>query len=88
MCVWSAAMNSVRKGHNYLSVFADLEAKRVLYATEGKDASTWDRFAEELPEHSAQPEQIEQVSIDMSPAYRKGAKQNCRMPKWSLIVFM
>ena len=58
-------------------MFADLEAKRVLYATEGKDASTWDRFAEELPEHGAQPEQIEQVSIDMSPAYRKGAKTNC-----------
>ena len=31
---------SARKGHNYLSVFADLEAKRVLYATDGKDAST------------------------------------------------
>ena len=30
---------SARTGHNYLSVFADLEAKRVLYATEGKDAS-------------------------------------------------
>jgi len=30
---------SARKGHKYLSVFADLEAKRVLYATEGKDAS-------------------------------------------------
>jgi transposase len=28
---------SARKGHNYLSVFADLEAKRVLYVTEGKD---------------------------------------------------
>jgi len=68
---------SARKGHNYLSVFADLEAKRVLYATEGKDASTWDRFAEELPEHGAHAEQIEQVSIDMSPAYQKGAKKNC-----------
>lgn len=68
---------SARKGHNYLSVFADLEAKQVLYATEGKDASTWDRFAEELPKHDAQAEQIEYVSIDMSPAYQKGAKENC-----------
>jgi transposase len=49
----------------------------VLYATEGKDASTLDRFAEEPPEHGAQAEQIEQVSIDMSPAYQKGAKKNC-----------
>jgi transposase len=68
---------SARKGHNYLSVFADLKAKRVLYATDGKDASTWDRFAEELPKHKASASQIEQVSIDMSPAYQKGAKKNC-----------
>ena len=59
-----------------LSVFADLEAKRVLHATEGKDASTWDRFAEELAEHGAQARQIDQVSIDMSPAYQKGVKKN------------
>ncbi len=68
---------SARKGHNYLSVFADLEAKQVVYATEGKDASTWDRFAEELPKHNAKAEQIESVSIDMSPAYKSGAKKNC-----------
>jgi transposase len=49
----------------------------VLYATDGKDASTWDRFAEELPKHKASASQIEQVSIDMSPAYQKGAKKNC-----------
>lgn len=68
---------SARKGHNYLSVFADLEAKRVLYATEGKDAPTWDRFAGELPKHNAHARQIKQVSIDMSPPYRKGARENC-----------
>ena len=68
---------SARKGHNYLSVFADLEAKQVVYATEGKDASSWDRFAEELPKHNAKAQQIETVSIDMSPAYKKGASDNC-----------
>ena len=49
----------------------------MLHATEGKDASTWDRFAEELAEHGAQARQIDQVSIDMSPAYQKGVKKNC-----------
>ncbi len=40
--VWVGAdeMNR-RKGHNYLTVFADLVAKRVLLATSGKDASVW-----------------------------------------------
>jgi hypothetical protein len=43
--VWVGAdeMNQ-RKGHNYLMVFADLLAKRVLFATPGKDAS-WEAFA-------------------------------------------
>jgi len=38
--VWIGAdeMNR-RKGHNYLTVFADLVARRVLFATEGKDAA-------------------------------------------------
>lgn len=67
---------SARKGHSYLSVFADLEAKQVVYATAGKDSSTWDRFAEELPKHGAKVEQIETVSIDMSPAYKKGSRDN------------
>ncbi len=32
---------SVRKGQEYISVFADLVRKRVLFATEGKDRETW-----------------------------------------------
>lgn len=37
-----------KKGYNYLTVFADLRAKRVLLAVEGKDATVWERFVEEL----------------------------------------
>lgn len=42
---------SVRKGHEYLSVFADLIRKRVLFATEGKDKQTWVQFVEALEQH-------------------------------------
>jgi transposase len=75
--IWVGAdeMNR-KKGHNYLTVFADLQARRVLLAVEGKDAGTWDRFAEELGRHNGHPKAITQVAIDMSPAYRKGVKQN------------
>jgi transposase len=40
--VWVGAdeMNR-RKEHNYLTVLADLLAKRVIFATPGKDASVW-----------------------------------------------
>jgi transposase len=75
--VWVGAdeMNR-KKGHNYLTVFVDLEAKRVLLAVEGKDAGTWKRFAEQLGQHNGHPKAITQVAIDMSPAYIKGVKEN------------
>lgn len=75
--VWVGAdeMNR-RKGHNYLTVFADLKAKRVVFATPGKDASTWEAFADELLKHNGHPKAITQAAIDMSPAYIKGVKEN------------
>jgi len=75
--VWVGAdeMNR-RKGHNYLTVFVDLQAKRVLLAVEGKDAGVWERFAEQLWKHNGHPKAIRQVAIDMSPAYVKGVKEN------------
>jgi transposase len=65
-----------RKGHNYLTVFADLLAKRVLFATPGKDASVWEAFAAELLRHNGHPKAIQYVAIDMSAAYIKGVSDN------------
>ena len=65
-----------KKGHNYLTVFVDLEAKRVLLAVEGKDAGVWERFAEQLGRHNGHPKAIRPVALDMSPAYIKGVKEN------------
>ena len=75
--VWIGAdeMNR-RKGHNYLTVFADLLKRRVLFATEGKDASAWEAFADELLKHNGHPKAITQAAIDMSLAYIKGVKEN------------
>jgi transposase len=75
--VWVGAdeMNR-RKGHNYLTVFADLIEKRVIFATPGKDASTWETFAAELVKHNGHPKAISQVAIDMSAAYTKGVREN------------
>ena len=65
-----------RKGHNYVTVFADLVHQRVLFGTEGKDASVWASFAQELQAHNGHPKAITQVAIDMSKAYRKGVAEN------------
>ena len=75
--VWVGAdeMNR-KKGHHYLTVFVDLLAKRVLFATEGKDATTWEAFATALVAHNGHPKAVTQVAIDMSPAYRKGVAEN------------
>ncbi|MDR0532762.1 MAG: ISL3 family transposase [Verrucomicrobiales bacterium] len=62
-----------RKGHHYLTVFCDLTARRLLYATPGRDASVWERFARAFREHGGNSGTVSQISIDMSPAYRQGA---------------
>ncbi len=67
-------MNS-RKGHNYLTVFADLVARRVVYATEGKDHTTFTRFAEQLLKHNGHPQAVTAVAMDLGQAYQKGAKK-------------
>ena len=66
---------SSRKGHHYLTVFADLMQRRVVYATEGKDHTTFRRFAEEILRHNGHPKAIKAVAMDMSKAYQKGARE-------------
>jgi transposase len=63
---------SSRKGHKYITVFADMNTGEVLFATPGKDSATVKAFAEELPKHGAKPEQIKEATIDMSPAFISG----------------
>jgi transposase len=67
---------SSRKGHHYLTVFADLVKKRVIFATEGKDHKVFEAFVEALSAHNGHPKAITQAAIDMSKAYQKGVKEN------------
>jgi transposase len=76
-CVGVDELN-VRKGREYVTVFADLVAKRVIFATDGKDHETWTRFVEELEKHNGHRHSITQVSMDMSKAYQKGVAETCR----------
>lgn len=75
--VWVGADEmSCRKGHKYVTVFADLEGKRVLFGVEGKDSGVWEAFAKELVAHNGDPKVVRQVAIDMSAAYIKGVAGN------------
>jgi len=66
---------SSKRGHNYVSLFVDLKGPSVLFATEGKDASTVERFKQDLTDHNGNPENIKEVCCDMSPAFISGVKK-------------
>jgi transposase len=66
---------SVKKGQNYITVVHDLQAKRLLFATPGRDHQTVLDFVQDLQAQGGSPEQIEHVCMDMSGAFLKGAKQ-------------
>ena len=64
---------SLRRGQNYITVVHDLLAKRLLFATEGRDHQTVVDFATDLKAHGGEPTEVRHVCIDMSAAYAKGA---------------
>lgn len=64
------------KGHDYVSLFVDLSARRTVFVTEGKGAETISAFIQDFKTHQGSPTNITDVSIDMSPAFIKGITEN------------
>jgi hypothetical protein len=64
---------SLRRGQNYITVVHDLDAKRLLFATEGRSHQTVLDFAADLKAHGGDPAEVKHVCMDMSAAYAKGA---------------
>jgi len=67
---------SSKKGHNYVTLFVDLNEKKVIFITEGKSNETVIDFVEDLKEHHGKADNIKQVCCDMSPAFIKGVQEN------------
>ena len=63
---------SMHRGQSYITVVHDLDAKRLLFATPGRDHQTVVDFAADLKAHGGDPEQVLHVCQDMSAAYAKG----------------
>ena len=63
---------SLRRGQHYITVVHDLDRKRLLFATEGREHRTVVEFAEDLRAHGGDPAQVRHVCMDMSAAYAKG----------------
>jgi len=66
---------SVKKGHDYVTFFFDLDNRKLLFGTEGKDNETIKEFVADLKRHGGDPEQITDAAIDMSKAFIKGLKE-------------
>ena len=66
---------SAARGHDYITLFVDLEERKTVFVTDGKGSETVREFTADLREHNGKPEQIKQVSCDMSPAFIKGVRK-------------
>jgi transposase len=65
---------AARRGHDYVTLFVDLEEKRTVFVTDGKDQQVVEEFVQDLIAHNGTGENITQVSCDMSPAFIKGVE--------------
>jgi transposase len=67
---------AAKRGHDYVSLFVDIDQRRVLFVTEGRGADTVAAFADDLEAHNGDASRIKQVCIDMSAAFIKGVTDN------------
>jgi transposase len=63
---------AARRGHRYVTLFADAAVPRVLFVTEGKGADTVKRFTEDFKGHGGDPERVTEACCDMSAAFIRG----------------
>src|SRR5450755_4336250 len=70
---------SSRRGHEYVSVFADLDERRGVFCVEGRDHETVQAFSLFLETHGGDPGQVQEVCQDMSEAFLKGTLKH--LPK-------
>ena len=67
---------AAKRGHNYITLFVDIDQRRVIHVADGKDAKTVKAFADDLASHGGKAENIAEVCIDMSAAFIKGVGEH------------
>jgi transposase len=70
---------SVRRGHDYITLFVDMARRKLIHVSDGKGSDTVVDFVESLAVANGCGEQVKQISCDMSPAFIKGVREN--LPK-------
>src|SRR6516165_12719808 len=62
---------SYRRGHSYLTLVADADARKVVFVSKGRGADNIAGFVQHLRAHNGAAANITAVCIDMSPAFIK-----------------
>ncbi len=70
------------RGHKYVTIFIDMDTKRVIFVTTGKDSSVLQEFCLFLDSKGVPRSQIKEFCCDMSPAFISGIENN--FPKASI----
>jgi transposase len=66
---------SRKRGHEYITLFVDLENRKTIHIAPGKGHETITDFVESFLDSKGKVDHITDVSCDMSPAFIKGVKQ-------------
>lgn len=61
----------------YLTLFHDADQRRLLFATPGCNARTFDAFGADLQAHGGDPKALTDISMDISQGFQKGAARTC-----------
>lgn len=64
-----------KRGREFVTVFADMDERRVLFVADGKDAATVGKFAQDIKEHGGDPQNVSAASMDMSMAFQAGVTE-------------
>ena len=64
-----------RRGHTYVSLFYDMEQRKLLFGTSGKDKATVEAFQEDFIAHGGDPREVTQATCDMSPSFISGIQE-------------
>lgn len=67
---------STRKGHHYITLGVDMDTRRVIHVCEGKGKQAVADIKQALVSKHIAPEQIRQISMDLSPAYIAGVAEH------------
>lgn len=66
---------SSERGQKYIMLAHDMDKKKLIYATPGKDHTTVQSFGEDFELHNGKKENVTSVCIDMSQAFINGVKE-------------